>query len=204
MSNRTIPVAGLLAICLLGLADQTIPANRAAGSVEPPRITLQNRTTNAQPVEILDWSVARYDEAGLRLPDIDVTFHSWEPSMADCASHGGFWTVDQEGHYIDVCAVGVPSRRRMLLHEFAHAWTHENLTDMERAAFVDERGLESWNGPETDWELRGVEQAAEIVTWGLYMYCDPQHMISDESHHSLTAAFQFLTGVTPVCDVRPA
>jgi hypothetical protein len=203
MSNRTISVAGLLAICLLSLAGQASPMSRGAGQVEQPRITLSNRTTNDQPVEIVDWSLERYEAAGLQLPDIDVTFYSWEPSMAACSGHGGMWTFDQDKHSIDVCAVGVPSRRRMLLHEFAHAWTHVNLTNSDREAFLGQRGLGTWNDADTAWEHRGAEQAAEVMNWGLYMYCDPQHMVDGEDAASLTAAFELLTGTRPICEEKP-
>jgi hypothetical protein len=209
MSNRTISVAGLLAICLLGLAAQTVPIEvsgdpaHAPNDLDPPEIILRNLTPYDQPAEIVEWSVARYELAGLQLPDVQVSFYSWDPSLKDCAGHGGLWTFDQDRHSIDVCAVGVPSRRRMLLHEFAHAWTHVNLTDGDREAFLGLRGLGDWNDRSTAWENRGAEQAAEIVGWGLYMYCDPQHMVKGEDAASLTAAFELLTGTQPICEEKP-
>jgi hypothetical protein len=126
------------------------------------------------------------------LPDIDVTFHSWDPSMEGCSRHGGFWTFTQEGHEIDVCAVGTVGRRRMLLHEFAHSCPREPDGEPTQQV-IEERGLESWNDAETDWDQRGGEQAAEIIKWGLYVFCEPQHMIRDEDPESLAAAFRFLT-----------
>ena len=35
------------------------------------------------------------------------------------------------------------------------------------------QGLETWNDLQTDWGQLGTEHAAEIISWGLYMYCDP-------------------------------
>lgn len=209
MSNRTISVASLLAICLLGLAAQTVPIEvsgdpaHAPNDLDPPEIILRNLTPYDQPAEIVEWSVARYKLAGLQLPDVQVSFYSWDPSLKDCAGHGGLWTFYQDRHSIDVCAVGVPSRRRMLLHEFAHAWTHENLTEDDRRAFLNGRGLESWNQPGSDWDNRGTEHAAEIINWGLYMYCDPEHMIEADDPASLTVAFRQLTDAEPLCEEKP-
>ncbi len=209
MSNRTISVAGLLAICLLGLAGQTVPIEapgnpaRAPIDLVPPQIILRNLTTNNQPAEIVEWSVARYELAGLQLPDLEVSFYSWDPSLKDCAGHGGLWTFSQDRHSIDVCDIGVPSRRRMLLHEFAHAWTHENLTEGDRKAFLDRQGLETWNDLQTDWGQLGTEHAAEIISWGLYMYCEPQNMIKAEAAASLAVSFRLLTGTEPLCEEKP-
>jgi len=48
----------------------------------------------------------------------------------------------------------------------AHAWLDENLDDTERADFLSLRQLNAWaDGGE--WDERGAEHAAEIITWGI-------------------------------------
>lgn len=207
MSNtRTISAIILLAIGLLGDAGRTVittvsegPGTATTGTSAAAEITIRNETDNQQPVEIVDWAVERYELAGLRLPAGEIVFYPFDPSLDDCAGHGGLHTVGEGGHRIDICAVGVPSRRRLMLHEFAHAWTHENLSQGQLDAFLSMRGLENWNDPDSDWDRRGTEHASEIITWGLNRRCDPRHMLQDENHDSLAAAFELLTGTEPLC-----
>ena len=96
--------------------------------------------------------------------------------------------------------MGVPSRRRLVLHEFAHAWARENLTDSQREALMADRELETWNDHDVEWAQRGTEHAAEIITWGLDMQCSPHEIISDQEAASLAAAFEFLTGTETLCE----
>jgi hypothetical protein len=89
-----------------------------------------------------------------------------------------------------------------MLHEFAHAWTHENLTQGQLDAFLTMRGLQRWNEAGDEWAERGTEHAAEIITWGLNRRCDPRHMLEGEGHGSLTTAFELLTGARPLCEAK--
>ena len=56
---------------------------------------------------------------------------------------------------------------RGLLHEMAHGWLDANLSEIERARFLDLRRLSTWNSPEVSHDERGFEQAAEIMAWTL-------------------------------------
>jgi len=210
--SRARTFTTLLLIVMSVLDGTSAPAGSTVSPTEipatdervPGRITVRNETDNDQPYAILEWAVDRYDLAGLGLPDIEITFHEWEPSKAECAGQGGLHSVSQDGHFVEVCGVGVPSRRRLVLHELAHAWAHDNLTQGQRDSLLVERGLEVWSDVETDWSRRGTEHAAEIITWGLALDCDQRYflnneLIGDESYEDLAELFEFLTGVAPIC-----
>jgi hypothetical protein len=206
MHHRIIPLAGIAIACLLGLnQDRLGIANEdnhdPAASSGVAGVTLRDETSGTHPEDILGWVVKRYEQAGLHLPDIEVIFHPSEESMEDCAFHPARWTSHDAGHRIDICTDAPESRRRLLLHELAHAWSHEHLTKSQRLAFLDLRGLKSWNGPGADWYHRGSEHAAELVKWGLNILCTPQNMLEGEEHASLETAFESLTGVEPLCQV---
>lgn len=203
--TRTISATVLLAIGLIGSAVLAPNSGAEATQTEadyeitdPAHIAMWNETDNDQPVAIVDWAVERYGLAGLALPDSEIHFHPFEPSKQDCSGYGGYYTARDGNLRIDMCAVGVPSRRRILLHELAHAWAHEHLSDDQRQAFVADRGLAAWNDRGADWDERATEHAAEIITWGLDSRCKPHEMIENDAA-SLEAAFVLLTGVSPVC-----
>jgi len=199
--TRTISAIILIAISVLGgPAEAATTPDSTGGITGPAHITLLNKTDNRQPLEVVTWAVNRYSVAGLVLPDSEITFHPFDPSLENCNGHGGYHTVSEGEHIIDVCAVGVPSRRRLVLHEFAHAWARENLTDSQREALMADRELETWNDHDVEWAQRGTEHAAEIITWGLDMQCSPHEIISDQEAASLAAAFEFLTGTETLCE----
>ena len=54
-----------------------------------------------------------------------------------------------------------------MLHELAHAWANVNLDEEDRGAFMDLRGLDSWNDHADSWERRGTEHVAETLAWAL-------------------------------------
>jgi hypothetical protein len=58
--------------------------------------------------------------------------------------------------FINICV----TRRHTILHELGHAWEAQAVTDETQEAFMQYRGLTSWNDPDVDWDERGIEQAA--------------------------------------------
>lgn len=64
----------------------------------------------------------------------------------------------------------------------------------ERSDYVERRGLESWNDPETAWGDRGSEDAADTLAWGLIE--DPiVDMLPDGPLAQRNNAFRMLTGI---------
>ncbi len=54
-----------------------------------------------------------------------------------------------------------------LLHELAHAWDYHMLTDEQRSAFMELRGVDTWHSHQVEWHERGAEHFAEIIKWGI-------------------------------------
>jgi hypothetical protein len=56
------------------------------------------------------------------------------------------------------------------------------------------RGLRSWNASADPWRMRGYEQGAEVLAWGLgERIITPS--IPENDYQQLCASFTFLTGV---------
>ena len=86
-----------------------------------------------------------------------------------------------------------------ILHEIAHAWAAHNLSDDQRQAFVDLRGLDTWFG-DAPWHERGSEQAAVIIAWGLGETSRRPTWMPNRDLDSLTKAFNQLVGTDPITD----
>lgn len=140
---------------------------------------------------LVAWAVCRFAAAGLLLPPLDVFFHS---DLEDCRGNRGLFL--EEVGQVRLCALEVSERaqKMVVLHELAHAWDALNLDDQVRRAFVELRGLETWSSPGEPWRGRGIEQVAEVVTWGLM---DEEVLVMDYpgyDREGLGAAYRFLTG----------
>jgi hypothetical protein len=87
--------------------------------------------------------------------------------------------------------------KRTLLHELGHAWAGHTINEETQARFLADRGLSTWGDPQTPWEEKGAEHAAEIIAWALM---DKElHMVTmeDVDPATLAALYQVLTGTTP-------
>ena len=111
--------------------------------------------------EAVAWAVDHYERAGLTLPEIEVVFH---PDDTACGGADGRFRAGEDPVRIDVCT----ANRYIVLHELAHAWDHHNLSGDVRERFMELRGTSEWSSHEVPWSERGVEDLAQIVTWGLY------------------------------------
>jgi hypothetical protein len=111
--------------------------------------------------EMARWAVGRFTADGMDLPSLDVRFHR---APTGCGGRLGSYR-DGEA---DICGTHVNSMsRRTLLHEMAHAWVDANVSSDLEARFLRLRQLETWNDHAVDWEERGTEHAAEIISWAL-------------------------------------
>jgi hypothetical protein len=183
-----LAVAALVAL----LGPTARPSDRPAG---PTRTTITGGDAEARGA--VTWALGRYREAGLQaLPAIEIHLH---PSDAGCRGEIGYYRAGR----IDLCtaAASEPYARKFALHELAHAWTAAHLDADTAARFLELRGLDRWNGPDDAWKERGIEQAAEIVAWGLgegeIQPLLPEPATTDE----LVAAFELLTGERPIASV---
>jgi len=132
-------------------ADQCGPDESLTACSSGTPLTV--RHASLEQVELVHWAVGRFTEIGFPLPPLEVTFHS---DRADCHGFNGTHQLEGEVAVINICV----SRRHTILHELGHAWEARAVTDETREEFMQYRGLTSWNGPDVDWDERGIEQAA--------------------------------------------
>ena len=146
---------------------------------------------------LTEWATGRFERAGLLLPPFSIAFHD---DKAHCEGHYGFYRPTKPAH-IDICGFNgnrfLITPRRTVLHELAHAWTHQHLSEDSIQAFLRFRGLGAWNNPSASWEARGVEHAAEIIAWGLLEDDAGLFSIPDAKREVLAVAFEMLTSMPP-------
>ncbi|MDH3261806.1 MAG: hypothetical protein OEM81_02570 [Acidimicrobiia bacterium] len=194
-------------------AVHTVDAPPAYQQASPTPLTsalLPDPTVVAQPAEIIqpltadqqdlvDWARSRFQQAGLDLPLVDLYFHD---NSLDCSGHVGLYY--RGSNSLHMCRLD----RRTILHELAHAWANQALTEADRKAFLNHRGLQAWNDHALAWNQRGTEHAAEVIAWALMDRNlqvpflpeegrDPSYRlltIADSEPDQLTSAYQLLTG----------
>ena len=155
-------------------------------------IDTETRITGGTPAQqgMARWAVGRFTAVEMDLPSLEIRFHE---DRAGCGGRMGFY---RDGT-ADVCGVHVNSMsRRTLLHEMAHAWVDANVSADLEARFLRLRQLETWNDHSVDWEERGTEHAAEIISWALDGQGTgtdrPSIPMNDPNH--LADAYELLTG----------
>lgn len=112
---------------------------------------------DAEQSSLVDFAQRQFSAAGIDLPNVEIDFPD---DPASCFGYGGIYTPSKR--LIRICR---PSKSTMI-HEFAHAWIETSFSEADKEAFLEHRGLDSWVGG-SEWNLRGAEQAAEIITWAL-------------------------------------
>jgi hypothetical protein len=132
----------------------------------------------------------RFADFGLELPPgLEIHFHD---DLEGCGGHRGLATHGTDLERIDMCR----THQFTLMHEMAHMWAEYTLTDRQRQAFLEERGLRSWRDG-VPWEERGTEHAAHVIAWGLGDRPIPLAEIPDTGFDRLISAFELLTGSRP-------
>jgi hypothetical protein len=148
-------------------------------------------------LEMVSHAVALFAESGLVLPPLVVHGHS---DTAGCGDHDGLHRQHTGWSEIDLCVADPhsPAVMHTVLHELAHAWAADALTDERRAAFRELRGFEFWqNYAAAAWEHNGTEQAAEIIAWGVNDRPAATVRIDHVSCGELQAGYIALTGLEP-------
>lgn len=127
-----------------------------AGAFGPGHVTTSGFSSTE--ASVIASAVGRFQRASLDLPPTHI-----RRSGGACQRHGrtaDTWPVV----YITICQVD----ESVVVHELAHAWTFEHLGPRIRRAWNERRGAPTWLSRQEPWELRGSEQAADILTWYLY------------------------------------
>jgi hypothetical protein len=146
---------------------------------------------------LAEWAIGRFEQAGLVLPGLTIAFHD---EKAECEGRYGYFRASAPAH-VDICGFNgnrfLVTPKRTILHELAHAWAHENLSEDSIQAFLRFRALDTWNDPSTPWEEKGFEHAAEIMAWALLDEDAGLHSIPDTNPAVLAAAYELLTSLPP-------
>lgn len=179
----------LLAAVMVGQSDRVEEESDAA--VQP---VVAATECDAEQQEMLDWALEQVSRLPGGLPDLEVRFDP-EGDCNDCAA-----VYTDDVHRLDFCNDGTGGvlPRQTMVHELAHAWCFEHLTDDQIGAFLELRGLTSWTPDDVAWWQSGQEQAAEILAWGLkgdLPYWSP--WTCWEPCDELTEAFILLAGFPP-------
>lgn len=173
-------LAALTAVALLALPGIFPSADAASASsldhdvrreaAEQSRRALgQRHQLSAEQIGLVESSMMRFSDIGLqRPPHVVVSFHD---DVEQCAGNLGLSTVENQLPRIRICwshedpGVQRVVREQALVHEVAHVWLDANVSDISRNEFVALTGSDSWNLGSTTWTERGVERAAELLTW---------------------------------------
>jgi hypothetical protein len=187
-----------------------LPQDEVTGVVEVDgqRIELHDGTPALE--RLVRWAMGRYEAADLAAPRVSSVVFGREEHFLQCTDERNGLTLDlgdtaetfvclgeREACTNDECTSFTANARLLVLHELAHAWMDRHLDDGEQRAFLDHMGLEHWDGADVRWERRGVEQAAQVIAWGLMDEPVAPTRLGDRSCTELAEAFQVLTGVRP-------
>jgi hypothetical protein len=126
---------------------------------EPHAPTVVIRDANEAQLEQVAWALGRFEEAGLQLPPIELTFHD---GAGPCEGHPGLYRPGDVAR-IEICS----SRNHVILHELAHAWEGASVTTEVRNRFADHWDLDNWNDHSAAWHERGIERAADTIAYVL-------------------------------------
>jgi hypothetical protein len=161
MDTPTRTRSSRIALFLCLVVSAAILGSKRAGPARPQPLTVHGATAAEEGT--IDWAIRRYHTAGLDgMPNLEVVLH-----RSDEGCNGGIGLY-YSGR-IDLCTkdASEPYQRKFALHEMAHAWTEVNIDAQVLERFMDVRGIAAWNDRSFDWKERGIEQVAEIITWGL-------------------------------------
>ena len=156
------------------------------------RVDTETRITGGTPAQrqMARWAVGRFTAGELDLPSLEVRFHE---DRTGCDGRSGLYRSGTA----DLCSLHVNwMSRRTMLHEMAHAWVDANVSADLEARFLRLRQLETWDDHAVEWEARGTEHAAEIISWALDG--QPTGMqrasIPRNDPDELAVAYELLTG----------
>jgi hypothetical protein len=135
---------------------------------------------------VIDAAINRYNTTGFSLDPMRFYAH---PTDDTCKGNKALFGQNGELDRIDLCSGRTFA---IVLHELAHAWEHNNMSDNTRQAFLDYTGL-VWYDPDVNWRNRGNEVAANTIAWGLRE--TPLTATDIGNYSELLHRFELLTGI---------
>jgi hypothetical protein len=186
MRTRTQTRAAILGLTAGLVLWHLVPPTRSEGIELGSGVEIFG--ASAAQVRLVRWAIGRFEAAGLAGPPVQMQFHA---DLRDCDGHLGYAGRGR----VDLCTTAVDDMAyHAVLHEMAHLWLDANTSQTMRDRFLRLRGLRSWNETRDPWELRGYEQAAELMAWVLgERIITPK--IPDNDPEVLADVFEFLTNV---------
>lgn len=195
-SPQELPALGPIPAIEAELHSRNLVLSHADELVSWDRITIT--ATDPAAEALIEWALGRFDEVGLELPALAVTVHE---DQDGCDGAAGMYRPGARPQ-LDLCVLEDPTSmpaRLITLHELAHAWAETTLTDDEKQAFLDLRGLDHWTDRDTPRHEWGAEHIAEVVSWGLMDQKVRVIRIYDAKPEQLTEAFELMVGTEPLC-----
>ena len=189
--RSTFVALAVLALSMGSVSDVTELAVDGAAH----RITIA--TTSPEWTRLVEWGLDRFRIAGLELPSMVIAVHD---DQSHCEGNSGLYlpTDPVEVHLCTTGSADSRPARLTILHELAHAWAEAHLSSADRAAFLELRGLDVWYDDRVPRHERGMEHAAEVVSWGLMDEKVPIIRIYDADPADLSIAFELLVNRPPL------
>ncbi len=193
--------------------DLPIPlGDRVTGTIDTDGQAIEVRNGSAELDEAVRAALARFDRAGLAAPRVaSIAFDPYDPRCDDFQGYAD-WSesatailvcVDSDGTAWrnlsqDADVAGRFTASDLLLHELGHAWLAAHLTQPARATFIDHAGVNTWNDKAEPPAQRGVEWAAETLSWGLGGAMQTEFAFTSPPCDTLADGFRILTGTEPL------
>lgn len=199
-----------------GIQLPTPLSDRVTGTVGTRGQAIEIRNGSDKLIDLVRTALTSFREAGLDEPAVtSISFDPYDP-RCDAAKGYAHWSsggtdilvcVDSDGtswRNLEARPCTGPDCGRtfgssdLLLHEFGHAWLATSLTGTAQDAFVGHIGVDTWNDPSEPWEQRGMEWAADTLSWGLGGTLQPEFAVTDPGCDRLAEGFRILTGRDPL------
>jgi hypothetical protein len=166
-------------------------------AVAGQRIEVHDGTTAAN--DLVRWTMARFPAAHLTAPAVTSVAFSEEAHQAQCSGDDRGLALKTGSDYqiylcLTVDGTAPPPARDLMLHELAHVWMWQNLTEPTQRQFVERMGLSTWGGTDVPWAQRGFELAAGVIAWGLTDAPVQSRLLANRSCGDLAETFELLTG----------
>ena len=144
--HTLIRIAAIAATLVYAVPAQFGAAD-AAQEHEPentiPRLRVTLHDADPRWAAAIATDIDRFERAGLQPVVADV--HVWDRERTDqCNGHAGYFTPTGGVRRVDLCIDFIPGdlgeelRRKLVLHELAHAWIHVHSDDDQQRAERDE------------------------------------------------------------------
>ena len=195
--RRSITSIVVVATALVPITSHSVASPPASTTA-----TVEYRDVPADIEAMAEWAIGLFAEAEMTLPPLEINHHG--DDTAHCDGHDGLHRPRDGFSIVELCTddVGFPTQA-MVLHELAHAWVDHNVDAETRRSFQELRGNEHWHDyAAATWHDNGIEQAAEIVAWGLFDRPMSMSRINQNGCDELESGYRTLTGVAPLHGFR--